>query len=109
MNLPDILEANPPVNEEVLLDLEVNFADDSQAAFLQKVVVGQDAARNGILNGHDCPFALLLAGCYADHFPEARAGDDLDLWSKKLPRSYLVKTAFIALNGNPPGNPGLAF
>ena len=71
-----------------------------EIALLQKVIIGQDATGDRILDGHDAAAAFGFAGSDPDDFPEGSTRNDLDVFAKKLFRGHLVEATFVPLYGD---------
>src|SRR5579859_2134861 len=99
MHFPDIFQGHTRVHQEVLPDLQVDFANDPQVALLEKVIVREDAAGDRVFYSHHSPVAFFFAGGDADHLPESSAGNYLNIVPEELLGGYLVEAAFIALYG----------
>ena len=95
--LPGYLPVLPRVHQQVLSYLQIYFSDNFQIAFLQQVIIRQNAACNRIFNGHHTTITFFFIDSNLYHIPESSAGNHFYIFSKKL-RSHLVKTAFIALD-----------
>lgn len=82
----------------MLLDGQVHFANDGKAGFVQQVIISQDAARNGVLNGHHAGSCFAILCCF-HHFAKSSTWPDANFLPEKQAGRYLVKASFKTLYG----------
>ena len=78
MDLADLADRLPGQRRQHVRNAEFLFADDPCAALLQQFVVGEQAARDGVLDGRDAQQRGVRRHP-GEQLVEAQAGDDADL------------------------------
>ena len=97
MHFPNILEFHPGIDQQVLLDLKIDFSNDLEIAFLKQIIVGKNTSGNGIFDGHNSAITFLFIGRDLDHIPECGTRDHFYIFPEKLLGCHLVKASFITL------------
>jgi hypothetical protein len=100
MYLPDIFKVYTGVCQQILIDAQINFSHDPERAFLQKIIIREDAACQRILDRHHTTITYSVVRGDFYHLPESGTTDNFNVIAKELPRSYLVETTFKSLDGH---------
>ena len=100
MYFPDIFQMHAWVYHKILFYVQVDFTHDLKVAFLQQVIIWQNASCQGIFNCHYAPVTFIFICRDLYNFPKSGATDNLHIISKKLPGCNLVKAALKSLYRN---------
>ena len=97
VNLRDVLNARTRQSHKVLRDVKVEFANHLEFRALEQQVVLQNAARNGVLDGHNAVIGRAVLNS-AEQIAELVTVDRLNIGTEILPCGYLVKGSVHSLN-----------
>ena len=99
VNLCDVLNPRTRQSHKVLRDVKVKFANHLQFRAFEQQIVLQNAASNGVLDGHNAVIgSAVLNG--AEQVAELVTIDSLNIGTEILPCGYFVEGSVHSLNCN---------